>query len=233
MNVRKIAAVLLLSAVLGTGGFFAGRLLVSDGGSEAQEPNLIERLEALEETRAAEGAEARFAGELLGIYLAPTREEIPADVLADDERLRAGGCARIEPEQAGDLDFPRPLVMPEGYTLAPPDVEGRNPWASRCGDKTRILGLRYNATGAEGIYAQIIIVRSRLRYDTQDVAASRVTTQVIGGREAIVILPFGDGLAQRSLVFFPESFGKTAIHAFNLSGEELLKVAEAVAEVTR
>jgi hypothetical protein len=66
------------------------------------------------------------------------------------------------------------------------------------------------------------------------VAVSRVSTEVIGGRQAIVVRPAtDDGLAQMSEVIFPEPFGKTDIDAFNLSAADLLAVAEAVAAASQ
>lgn len=234
MSIRKTVGGFLALALLVAGGFFVGRLLTNGGGTEAQSPSVVQRLDDLETIRDAEEAEPRFVGERLGIYLAPTLDGIPPDLLAENERMQAAGCVVIDVRDAGDLDFPRQLEMPEGYTLAPPDIEGSNPWTRRCGGQTGWVGRRYIATGEQGIFANVIIVRSRLRYDTQDIAASRVSTQVIGGREAVVIAPLSaGGFAERSLVYFPEVFGKTAIHAFNLSGPEMLKVAEAVAEASR
>jgi len=235
MTTRKLGATLLLVAALATVGFLAGRLLLSDDeGTEAQQPSVIDRLDALKTREAQQKAEPRFVGERLGIYIAPSLEEIPAEVRAEDDQLTAAGCAVIPAEQASAIDFPRPLGMPPGYALAEPDVEGSNPWAHACSGRPRLLGWRYSTTGAEGIPANVTIVRSLIRYDTQDVATSQVSTRVIGGREAVVIRPASpDGLAQRVLVYFPEPFGTTSIHTFNLSEAEVLKVAEAVAEATR
>ncbi len=103
-----------------------------------------------------------------------------------------------------------------------------------CSGTPRLIGWRYATIGAEGIPATVTIVRSTIRYDTQDVAASQVSSPEIGEREAVIIRAASpDGLAQRTLVYFPEPFGKTSIHSFNLPEAEVLKVAEAVAEATR
>lgn len=233
-KLRRAGLALVVVGVVATGGFFLGRMLVDGGGTEANEPSVADRLDGLGDAKDAEELEPRFVGELLGIHLAPSIDGIPREVLDEDERLTVGGCSRIEPGDAGDLSFSRPLTMPVGFALAEPEEEGRNPWASACSGATRILGQRYAAVGAEEIPAAVTIVRTRLRYDTQDIAESRVSTQVIGGRAALVISALeSSGLAQRSLVYFPESFGMTVVHAFNLSESDLFEVALAVAEATR
>ena len=57
----------------------------------------------------------------------------------------------------------------------------------------------------------VSVVRVTTRYDTQSVAKSHVSTQTIGGREAVVVSPASSsGLGQRYLIYFPESFGKTS-----------------------
>lgn len=237
MNIKKLTRVGLVLAVVGvlaTGGFFAGRLLVEGGATKAEQPKVADRLDELGDAKDAEQSQVRFVGELLGIHLAPSIDGIPKEVLDEDERLTAGGCSRIEADSVGDLGFSRALTMPSGYALAEPEEEGRNPWASACSGTPRIFGQRYSTVGALEIPATVVIVRTLLRYDTQDIAESRVSTQVIGGRSALVIPALeSSGLAQRSLIYFPESFGMTVIHAFNLSESDLLEVGLAVAEATR
>lgn len=237
MNVQKLRSVALALAVVGvlaTGGFFVGRLLVGGGTTEAEQPKVADLLDELGDVRDAEESQPRFVGEMLGIHLAPSIDGIPKDVLDEDERLTARGCSRIEADNPGDLSFPRALTMPSGYVLAEPAEEGANPWASACGGTPRIFGQRYSTAGAQEIPATVIVVRTLLRYDTQDIAESRLSTQVIGGRSALVIPALeSSGLAQRSLIYFPESFGMTVIHAFNLSESDLLAVGLAVAEATR
>lgn len=236
MKTSKIAGALLVVAVVGTAGFFAGRVLVGGGGTEAQQPNLGEQLDELEDRRVEEEAEERFVGELLGLYIAPSSDQVPLEFREEGERLNAGGCEPLPLEEAGAFALARPLVMPEGYAVADIDSAhtGHNPWALACGGQLYTRGWDYTTTGAEGIPATVAVIRSVLKYDTQDVAASRVSTQVIGGRQAVVISPLlPGGLAQKIGVYFPEPFGQTIIHSFNLSEAEVLKVAEAVAEATR
>lgn len=239
MTTRRLAVTVLLITVLGAVGFLAGRLLLGgDGGTEAQQPGLIDRLDTLKTQEARQKRQPRFVGELLGIYIAPSLDQVPRQVLEENERVRSGGCEVIPAEEANALDFARPLEVPAGYIVADRGIgfveSGTNPWAEACGGKAYLIGWGYNVIGAEGIPATVSIVRSTLGYTTQDVAVSQVSTEVIGGREAVVIRPASpDGLAQRYLVHFPESFGSTSIHTFNLPEAEVLKVAVAVAEATR
>ena len=223
---RLIAAVLLL-IVLGTAGFAVGRLMLSGGGgTEAEQPKL---LDVIEERQQTEQKEPRFTGELLGIFLAPSLDQMPPAVQEEHRRLTAGGCANIPLEQAQSLDFPQPLEMPPGYTLK----EGM-PQATACSGKPSGVRYEYDVLGANNIPAHLTVGRGVSKIATPQSPASRITTTVIGGREAILIRPFTpDGLAQTSEVIFPEPFGMTDIYAFNLSEAALLEVAEAVAKASQ
>jgi len=233
---QRLAVAFLLFAVLGTGGFFAGRAFLGDGGTQAQRPNLIEQLDAVQTLEAGQRTEDRFVGELLGIYIAPSLEQLPREIQEERERQLAEGCTVIPVEQAAELDFPGVLVLPPGYVLSEQDAGGTgfNPYAFSCSGNVGSIGWTYDAAGPGGTPGTISIVRSTNSYDIQDVAASQVSTEVIRGREALVIRPASrDGLAQRHLIYFHEPFGMTFIHAFNLPESEVLKVAEAVAEASQ
>lgn len=235
MATNRLVVALVLIAALGTGGFFIGRQLMS-GGSQAQAPGLSNQLRAVQTQEAQKQAEPRFSGQLLGIYLAPSLDQLPPDVQSEHERLSVGGCVPVSVEQASALDLPRPLAMPPSYVLAQQDSAnvGTNPWALACGGSVSSRGWDYTTTGAQGIPATVSIVRIVTKYDTQDVAKSQVSTQIIGGREAIIVRPASSGgLAQRYLIYFPESFGHTSIQTFNLPEADALKVAEAAAEASR
>lgn len=227
MSIGRITVGLLVLTVLGVAGFAVGRWLLSDSeGTEAQQPKL---LDVIEERQRADKEEPRFTGELLGIYLAPSLDQMPPAVQEEEKRVIAGGCVGIPLEQAQHLDFPRPLEMPPGYTL-----RDHFPQATACSGKPSGVLREYDVLGAEGIPANVSVGRGTGRLATFDGAASRVSTTVIGGRQAIVIRPFTpDGLAQISRVIFPESFGMTDIYAFNLSEAALLEVAEAVAKASK
>ena len=234
MSMIKLIGVVALTAVLATAGYVVGSRLLTSGGTEAQQPSLVDQLDALKALEEELGAEARFNGELLGIHIAPSEDQLPAEIRAEYDRLLASNCVSIPVEQAGALDFPRPLVMPAGYVPDEAAPETGSNYALSCGGRPWNRGWNYATTGAEGIPARVSIVRSTLTYDIQDVALSQVSIEVIGGREAVVIRPVSpDGLAQRHIVHFPESFGSTYVHTFNLSEAEVLKIAEAVAEASR
>lgn len=163
---------------------------------------------------------------------------VPAELLAKQTELRALGCQIISADKGGELNLPRPLRLPSNYELADAgsgfSEAGTNPWAEACDDTPYLVGWAYTAVGAEGLPATVTIVRTALAYDIQDVSRSQVSTTTIGGREAAVISPASDdGLGQRTLVYFGEGFGHTAIHAFNLPKDEVLALAEAVAEASK
>lgn len=235
MTTRKLTIVILLVAALGTDGFFAGRFLLG-GGTKAQQPKVVDQLSVVQTQAAQKQAEPRFVGQLLGIYLAPSLDQLPAEVQARHQRLSAGGCVPVPVEQASALNLLRPLAMPPGYVLSQQDSAnaGSNPWALACGGSVSSHGWDYTITGAQGIPATVSIVRIVTKYDTQDVAKSQVSAQTIGGRGAVVVRPASSsGLAQRYLVYFPELFGMTSIQTFNLPEADALQVAEAVAGASR
>jgi len=214
-----------------------GRYLVADGGgSEAKQPSVANQLDAIQTQQAAKDSEGRFVGQLLGIYLAPSVDQIPKEISEEDDRLTSAGCESVSVQEASSLDFARALQMPDGYVIATEDSAntGFNPWALSCGGTVRSRGWDYTTAGVEGIPAQVSVVRVITRYDTQSVAKSQVSTETIGGREAVVVSPASSsGLGERYLIYFPESFGKTSIQTFNLDQDAALKVAEAVAEASQ
>ena len=77
MSMIKLIGVVALTAVLATAGYVVGSRLLTSGGTEAQQPSLVDQLDALKALEEELGAEARFAGELLGIYIAPSLEQVP------------------------------------------------------------------------------------------------------------------------------------------------------------
>jgi len=229
MTPWRAIGVLLLAAVLGTAGYFVGRELVDDGGTEAQQPSINSQLDAVKTQEAREKGEPRFNGRLIGIDIAPSLEQLPQEARQEQQRITEGGCKAILVEEASSLDFRRPLVMADEFVL----TEG-SPHATACAGTPSGLGWDFTTEGAQGIPAAVSIARVTTKFTTADVPASQVSTQVIGGREGIVIKPTtADGLGQTSQVLFPESFGKTLIYASNLSEDQLLQVAEAVAEASR
>lgn len=193
-------------------------------------PSVGKQLDDIATRQAVVDQEERFNGELFGFYLAPTEAQVPLAWREEHERISSGGCVPVSLDQAAALDFPRPLVMPAGYTLAATDGAGAgsNPYAIACGGTVTGRGWEYTTAGASGIPANITIVRNMGRYDVQSVAKSQVSTPVIGGRQAIVIAPIA-ALGQRVIIHFPESFGATSVMTFNLAMDDAMKVAEAVA----
>lgn len=226
LNRRRILTVLLLGA-LAAGGFFAGRQLLAGGASQAKQPSLFGQIEAAQ-TAAATGE--RFQGELLGITIASSMDRLPASAQAQQQSMRDAGCTRITMEEARGLDFPRPLVMPAGYTA----FEDEDSGATACGGKASGIGRDFATRGPADTPGNVFVGRGTTRYEVLDVAATRVSVRSIGGRDAVVVGPVTpDGLAQQSEVLFPEPFGMTVVYGFSISEEQLLPVAEAVAEASR
>ena len=134
----------------------------------------------------------------------------------------------LRTDQAAALASPRPLTLPDRYTL-----NAGYPQATACGGVPSGLTWEYGSSSADAP-ALVTIARSTARYDTTDAPASRVSVREIGGRQGVLVSPLtADGMAQTMAVYFPEPFGMTAIYAFSISQDDLLGVAAAVAVATR
>ncbi len=181
-----------------------------------------------------------FEGELLGIFIGPNLVEspdaIPDTFLKPGEVCPPGARSELVPwEQAGEMNLD--LNLPPEYEPLKDEIFTG---AFACGDVVTGTIRGYNLTLAEGGRAHVSIGRNPFRYEDYHVAPSRVKTAVFAGREAVVIeaaLPVGRiapfGFAGiRSGVFFPESFGQTFIDGSSLPTENLLELAQLVAEAT-
>ncbi|HWQ27898.1 MAG TPA: hypothetical protein VNN12_02620 [Dehalococcoidia bacterium] len=229
MRTRRIFGFLALVAVLAGVGFGAGRLLFDRLQTEAQAPETSGFTPELQRLLEEEKQKPRFTGELLGIYIAPTEDQWPEEVRERRREIVAGGCANAPLEQARELDFPRPLVLPEGYALAP-----GYPEAIACGGRVTGINREYTFQASNGLAANVLIARSVSREATIDAAADRVIVTTIAGRDAILVRPVTpDSVMQTSRVIFPEPFGTTQILAAYLPESDLLEVAEAVAVATK
>ncbi len=204
----KIKRILLLTGVvivLGASGFSAAKLIGHAVNTEAQQPGQVNE-KTIEARQAGESAEPRFVGELLGIFIGPTEDTWPKDLQNEANQRLAGGCVDAPRSKAAALDFPRTLVLPEGYS--PEELEP----ARACSGQVTALTWGYSVSGVEGIPGHVQISRTVGKARTYDVASSRVSVQDIGGREGIFIRPItADGLAQISYVLFPEPFGVTGV----------------------
>lgn len=226
---RRSAGIIAIAIPLGLAAFALGRLLTAGGGTDstARQPDVAS---LIQQRQAADEAEIPFTeAELLGITLASSMETMPADIRSRQDRLIAGGCVSITRSSAPELDLARGFTLAKEYAM-----EADSPHATACGGHPSGLQWDYTVDGAQGTVGTVSIVRVTTNYETANVAASRVSTQVVGGREAIVVRPrAADGLAEASKVIFPETFGMTVVQAFNVSETQLLEVANAVAEVTQ
>ncbi len=236
MTPKLVALSIAVVVVLGTAGFLVGRYAVGGDNSEADQPVVRDQLNEIATLEAIKDTEERFVGELVGIHIAPSVDDIPRDVWEKDNDLTAHGCGPAPLDRAESLDLPRALVLPKGFTLSEEDsaAAGVNPWALECDGTVRSRGWDYETAGVEGVPGKATVVRIIVRYDAQDVAKSQVVVEDIGAREAVVIRPASStGLAQRYLFYFPESFGMTAVQTFNLDEKAAFEIAKAAAEASQ
>lgn len=181
-----------------------------------------------------------FEGELLGIFigqnLVDSPDAIPDTFLKPRDVCLPGTPSVVVPwEQAGEMNLD--LNLPPEYV---PLKGSLNTGAFACGGAVTGTTWSYDLRLADGGSAYVIIGRNVLRLADYNVTAGRVKTAVFAGREAVVIEPaFPDGrhvsgvfASARSGVFFPESFGQTFISGSSLPTENLLELAQLVAEAT-
>ncbi len=228
MAMNRIALGIAVLIFLGGAGFAAGRFLTGEAGTEAQEPDQAVGLDAalatVQQRVDEDQQKPRFVGDLLGIYIAPTTNQWPKEIQREHDELNAEGCTYGLLADTAHLDFPRTLNMLPKYTL-----KTGFPQALICGGSPTSIVREYTVAGPNNTPANLSIIRGVFKAYDFDVASDRISTTVIGGRDAILIRAnTPDGLAQRSVVIFPEAFGMTEIHAFNLPEADLLAVAEAV-----
>ncbi len=228
MAKNRIVLGIVVLIFLGGAGFAAGRLLTGEAGTEAQEPDqpvgLDAALATVQQRSDEDQQKPRFVGELLGIYIAPTTDQWPEQIQREHDELNARGCAHGLLADTAHLDFPRTLNMPSEYVL----MSGF-PQALACSGNPTSIVWEYTVPGPNKTPANLSIIRGVYQAYDFDIAIDRISATVIGGRDAILMRSnTPDGLAQRSVVIFPEEFGMTAILAFNLPETGLLVVAEAV-----
>ncbi len=227
MKTKRVALMVALVVLVGGTGFGVAQLIRGAVGTQAQQPGKVD-INAIQTEQATEKAQPRFSGQLLGIFIAPSRDQWPPEAQAELAQLLAGECVGITAASATALQFPQPLQLPSEYVAEAP------PTAKACSGKATGLGWTYTTSGTNAIPAHVSITRAVGHEVVYDVAADRVSVQTIGGRDAIVIRPeTPDALAQISYVVFPEPFGFTEIQVFNLSETGLLAVASAVAEASK
>ncbi len=195
-------------------------------------PRLDERLEDAAATTTAAAGAPRFNGQILGMYIAPSIDDWPPAFRDERERTIAGGCVN-EPTGQGELGFMQPLTLPPGFEPAGYLESTGNPEVVACGGRITGLNFEYRKTNGDGTPGAVLVTRGVARAETVDAAASDVRARTVGARQAVVIAPSVLGApAQRSMVLFPEDFGATIVHAFNLPNDDLLAFAAAVAEAS-
>jgi hypothetical protein len=190
---------------------------------------LDDRLEDAAATVTASAGAPRFNGEILGLYIAPSIDDWPQVLHDEYARMMAARCVD-EPTGQSELDFMQPLTLPSGFEPAGYLESTGKPEVVACGGRTTGLSFEYRKTNGDAAPATIVLSRGVGRAETFDAAASDVSARTIGARQAIVIAPAVAGApTQRSMVLFPEDFGATIVHAFNVPHEDLLAFAASVA----
>lgn len=256
---KPLLAVFLLAAI-GYGTFFAVHTLRERTGGEPQavaetptpqpgetqtpvagETPTIGELQAaeLEAIIAGDAAKPRFNGELLGIYIAPSQDAVPAGKYGTD-KICLAGSVEVPWEQAAQFNLS--VQLPPEFVFQPDDIETG---LGACVDDGRILGAEWVYEYREpqfGDYpiGRLIIARSIFSYDYPNAAVDRVKVIEAGGRPAILIEPIRpEGVDQLGPtgtigeVIFPEPFGMTTIHSYGVPLTILLQVADIVGQATK
>lgn len=211
-----------------------GIALVATGyfGAQAMRATLEARQEAprglFDEADIAVKAEAtkpRFVGDVGGIFIAPEGTPVPERYTTFEDTCGDQWGKNVSWEEAGELDFAIPL--PATYAFQPDDI---NTAVVACGD-TVFIARRVYTTASGG---EVIIGRTLFDYSDIDVAVDRPTTQRIADRDVVLIEPITEsGVFQNAYAYFPETFGKTFVHASNLSRSEFRELVAMVASSTR
>lgn len=226
--VRWVVAAALLAVTLTA----CGQTTAQHTPTTTPPARLEDRLEDAAATATASAGAPHFNGAILGLYVAPSIDDWPQALRDEREHTIAGGCVN-EPAGQGELGFMQPLTVPPGFEPAGYLESTGNPEVVACGGRTTGLNFEYRKTNGDGTPAAVVLSRGVARAETFDAAASDVGAQTIGARQAVVIAPSVSGApAQRSMVLFPEDFGATIIHAFNLPQDDLLAFAASVAEAS-
>jgi hypothetical protein len=220
-----MTATLLVALAFGSAAFFGVRLVIDRWFVGAQEGGIMPPIDEIRN----EELRPRFSGELLGIFIGPDGDAPPKGYATASDLCPDGeGSQQVSWDDAGPLKMD--LDLPSEYIIA---VDSPNTGAIACSGTVYTARREYRVKTSNGMTADVIIGRSIFRIERFDVATDRVGTAVVGGREAVVIEPITpDGLAQRSGVFFPESFGETFIAASSLPQHDLLELAAIVGEGT-
>lgn len=226
---------ILAPITVGVAAFFGVRALLE---VTVSQPRLLQQ----EYPQIAEDVlKQRFEGELLGIYLAPSKVLAQRGIQIYVDKLCPSGFDVVP----GDAYAPpAPKYLPPG-TYQPPTYEALatepNPAATICRDNGRlytawrVYKLPPTATGLEG---EILIERYVLPrpYRSTDAPRDRIEVLTVGGRPAIVIKPLvpeGGTVASVTNVIFPEPGGYTVIQAQVVSFTEVMKVAESLGEALK
>lgn len=224
---RKLLA-LGLGIAVATGAFFGTRFAYDAFLAEAGPPPPVALTQEIVEEDAAK---PRFVGSLLGIFIRPLwMMDMP---FPPGVRTYASVCGE-EPtiglpwSSAGVFDLN--VELPPEYDLQENDM---NTGVIGCGDKVIAARWSYERVfSAEEPPAYVLIVRSLFNERAIEAAADRVQVTKVGGRDAILVKPIlpSTGEGGPSAVIFSAPFGQTAIITDGLPLDDLLALAELVAQ---
>lgn len=174
-----------------------------------------------------------FAGALAGIFLAPRGVQVPEVYMSFDAICGEAGTISFTWDQAGPLALS--LELPPEYEL---QIDSLNTGVFGCGESASVARRHYEYPLPESPYgerATVIVGRSFLKHDEIPPIGGPPRLTEIGGRDAIIFESrprATDAWSQAARVWFPEPFGLTFIQSSGLPADELLQIAETVAEAT-
>ena len=199
----------------------------ADGGPTTSIPDRGAELDAI---IAADKAKPRFHGEILGLFIPSSRDALPPEY-----KWNCSSYETLPYEQGGQFSL--------AATIPPPFVG-----AQKADFPAGAVACDGRLTGANWAYridkpcpGELIISRNDGRYFAADVAADRVKTIEVGGRQAVYVESvFGGGfdsscsvLGARVFIAIPEPFGVTRIEGYNLPTADLMEVGRIVGEATK
>jgi hypothetical protein len=203
-------------------------------GNEAQAPATSIDYEAIN----ANERKPRFQGELLGVYIAPYGADLPADVKAKQDAIRASGApctaSRLDPsfEKAGSFNVS--FSLPDEFVFDPAQSG-----VVVCNDTNEVGAAAHwmFKTQFNGYQGWVKVSRYfELAAYEASVATDKVSQSAVGGRAAVLIEALfpETGFAGSASVIFVEPSGSgatiTAITGDNIPTERVVYIGEIVAQ---
>jgi len=179
---------------------------------------------------AADKAKPRFHGEILGLFIPSSWDALPPDY-----RLNCGNYETLPYDRAGQFNLT--AALPPQFAAT--EKAGFRAGAVACDGRVIAANWAYSFHGS--CAGELIISRKESRYFAADVAADRVKTIEVGGRQAVYVEPVLPGgfdsscseLGASSYIAIPEPFGVTLIEVNNVPTKELSDLGRIVGEATK